>query len=77
MHGPCPFNAFVMLKTTFSKHPLIKISIACVYIKPELKKTDATKKTAGTNEDCIGWLLENFDGEGMTLLIAEDVNRIY
>ena len=48
-----------------------------MYIKPELKKTDATKKTAATNEDCIGWLLENFDGEGMTLLIAEDVNRIY
>ena len=32
------FNAFVMLKRTFSKHQLIKISITCVYIKPESKK---------------------------------------
>ena len=33
-----PFNAFVMLKTTFSKHRFIKISMTCVHIKPEVLK---------------------------------------
>ena len=45
-----------MLMTTFSKHRLIGINMACVYIMPEL-----TKK----------------DGEGMTVLIADEVNLIY
>ena len=34
--GLCPFNTFFMLKTTFSKHQLIKISITHVYIKPKV-----------------------------------------
>ena len=29
---------FVMLKGTFNKHWLIRISITCVYIKPEIKR---------------------------------------
>ena len=32
-----------MLKTTFSKYQLIKISMTCVYIKLELKKNDTTE----------------------------------
>ena len=32
------FNAFVMLKTSFSKHQVIKINMTCVCIKPEGKK---------------------------------------
>ena len=31
-----PFNAFVILKTTFSKHQLMKISITYMYIQPEV-----------------------------------------
>ena len=33
-----PFNAFVMLKTSFSKHQVIKINMTCGCIKPEGKK---------------------------------------
>ena len=45
------FNAFVMLNTTFSKHSLIKISIRCVYIKPELLiQCNTTAMTEATNE---------------------------
>ena len=43
-----PFNAFVMLKTTFSKHWLIKISITCAYIKLEVKRNDTTAMTTAT-----------------------------
>ena len=34
--------------------------------------------TAATNEDCIGWLLENCSlmGEEMKLLIAKDLNLL-
>ena len=38
-----PFNAFFMLKTTFGKYQLIKISMTCVYIKLEVKKNDTTE----------------------------------
>ena len=56
-----PVNAFVMLKTTFSKHQLIKISIIHMYIKPEFKKkTDTKAMTTAINETCIGWLHENW-----------------
>ena len=43
-----------MLKTRFSKHGLIKISTACVPIKPEVKKKDISAMNAAPNEDCIG-----------------------
>ena len=50
------FNAFVMLKTTFSKHWLIKISMICAYIwSLNFWKNDTTAMTATTNEACIGW----------------------
>ena len=49
-----PFNAFVMLKTTFSKHWLIKINMTFAYIKSEVKKNDTTEMTTSTNEACIG-----------------------
>ena len=40
-----------MLNTTFSKHSLIKISVRCVYIKPELLiQCNTTVMTAATNE---------------------------
>ena len=40
-----------MLNTTFSKHSLIKISIRCVYIKPELLiQCNTTAMTEATNE---------------------------
>ena len=42
-----------MLKTTFSKHRLIKISKACVYIKSEIKKNHTTAMTTTRNEVCI------------------------
>ena len=47
--------AFVLLKTTFNKHCLIKISTTCAYLNPEVKKNDTTAMTTATNEDCIGW----------------------
>ena len=70
------FSAFVMLKKTFSKYKLIKISTACVYIKAEVKKNDITRMTAVINGACIGWLHANcyLMGRGMTLLMEEDVN---
>ena len=46
-----------MLKTTFSKHRLIKIRITCVYIKPGIKKkngTTAMTTNKATNKACIG-----------------------
>ena len=33
-----PFIAFIMLQIKFSNHWLIKITIICLYIKPEVKK---------------------------------------
>ena len=47
-----------------------------VYIKTEVKKNDTTAMATATNEACIGWLVKNCHliGEGMALLIAEDVN---
>ena len=48
-----------MLKTTVSKHRLIKISITCVYIKPEVKKNYTTGMTTALNEACIGRLDQN------------------
>ena len=49
-----PFSAFVMLKTTFSKHWLIKTNMTFAYIKSEVKKNDTTEMTTSTNEACIG-----------------------
>ena len=71
-------SAFVMLKKTFSKYQLIKISTACVYIKAEVKKNDIKRMTAVINGACIGWLHENcyLMGKGTTLLIEEDVNLL-
>ena len=70
------FNVFVILKATFSKRLLIKISMACVYIKSEVKK-----KWSNSNDYRYKWSLYRvitwrllFDGEGMTLLVAEDAN---
>ena len=39
-------------------------------------KYDTTEMTTATNEDCIGWLLENccLIGEEMKLLAAKDLN---
>ena len=42
-----------MPKTTFSKHRLIKITMTCVYMKPEVKKDIAELSTA-TNEAWTG-----------------------
>ena len=42
-----------MLKTTFSKQRLIKISMTCAYIKSEVKD-DTVAMTAAANEACIG-----------------------
>ena len=63
-----PFNAFVMQKATFSKHWLIN----------DVKKNDTTTMTTTTNEADIGWLNKNYYlmGEGMKLLIEEDVNSL-
>ena len=54
-----PFNASAVLKITFSKHWLIKISMTCAYIKPEGEKNDTTAMNTATNEACIGWWDEN------------------
>ena len=43
-----------MLKKTFRKHQSIKISIICVYIKPEINKNDITAMAVTMNEVCIG-----------------------
>ena len=51
----------VILKTTFSKHQLIKISVTHVYIKPEVDtKVDITATASATNEACILELDENY-----------------
>ena len=41
-------------------------------------KYDTTEMTAATNEDCIGWLLENccLMGEEMKLLTVKDLNLL-
>ena len=41
-------------------------------------KYDATEMTSATNEDSIGWLLENccLMGEEMKLLTAKDLNLL-
>ena len=49
-----PFDAFVILKTTFSKHRLIKINMTCMYVNPEVKKNDTTAMTTAANEAYIG-----------------------
>ena len=54
-----PFNGFFMLKTTFRRHRLIKISMTYVYIKPEVNKNDTTAMIDVTNEAGIGWLDEH------------------
>ena len=38
------FTAFFMLKATFSKRQLVKISMTCVYIKLDVKKKKKKKK---------------------------------
>ena len=43
-----------MLKTTFRKKQLIKISIPHVYIKPKVKNMILQQMAATTNEACIG-----------------------
>ena len=43
-----------MLKTTFSKHQLIKISMKYVYTEHEVKNNDATVMATAMNEACIG-----------------------
>ena len=48
------FSDFVMLKTTFRKKQLIKISIPNVYIKPKVKNMILQQMAATTNEACIG-----------------------
>ena len=49
-----PFNTFVMLKTSFSKYRLIKISMICVYINAEVKKKkDTAEMTTVTNKHYI------------------------
>ena len=52
-------QCFCYAKENYCKHRLIKISAACVYIKPEVKKNDTKAMTAAINEACIGWLDEN------------------
>ena len=49
----------------------------CVHKAWDLRY-DITKMTAATNEDCIGWLLENccLMGEEMRLLTAKDLNLL-
>ena len=54
-----PFNAFAILKTRFSNHRLIKISMIYLHIKLKLKINDTTAMTAAINEGFIGWLHEN------------------
>ena len=49
-----------MVKITFCKHRLIKISMAYVHIKPKLKKSNAAVITTTINEACIEWLIENY-----------------
>ena len=75
--GLWPFNVFVMLKTTFSKHRLIKISITHVYIKPKLKKWYNSNGYSHkwTLYIVIRWK-SLFHREGTILLIAEEVNLI-
>ena len=53
------FNAFVMIKATFSKHWLVKLAWHVCIHKAWNLKYETREMTAATNEDSIGWLLEN------------------
>ena len=57
-----PFNAFVMLSKPFSKRWLIKSSMTCEYIQPEVKKMIQQQwlQLQTTNDACIGWWDENW-----------------
>ena len=52
------FGRASVLKATFTKHWLVKL--AWRIHKAWNLKYDTTEMTAATNEDCIGWLLENY-----------------
>ena len=67
-----------MLKITFRKHPLMKISMTYVYIKPEV-----AIKWFSSNGYSYKWNLHwvitwklLFDEEGITLFIEEDENLV-
>ena len=49
----CPFNVFVILQRRFSNQRLIKISMICLYIKPEVQQNDTTSIATAINEACI------------------------
>ena len=55
-----PFNAFLMLKKTFSKHWLIKIRMSFVYIKPKVKSDGTEAMSSTLNAAFIEWLDENW-----------------
>ena len=42
------------MQIRFSNHRLVKISMAYLYIKPEVKKYDTTAMTTAINEACAG-----------------------
>ena len=55
-----PFNAFVMVKKTLSKHQLIKISITYAHKVWSWYKNDTTAMATTTNEAWMGQLDENY-----------------
>ena len=68
---------FVILKIIFSRHRLIKISMTCVYVKPEVKKR------YNSNDCRYKWSLHRVitwkllcDRNLITLLITENVNLL-
>ena len=73
------FNAFFVLKTIFSRHRLIKISMTCVYLKPEVKK----KKRYNSNDCRYKWCFNRAirwkllcERKVITFLIAEHLNLL-
>ena len=52
--------------------------MTCVYMRSEVKRDDTTALNKTTNRTCIGYLAENcyLMGEGMTLLMTEDVKLL-
>ena len=52
--------------------------MTCVQMRPEVKRDDTTALNTTTNRTCIRWLAEKcyLMGEGMTLLMAEDVKLL-
>ena len=70
------FNAFVIVRTKLSKYWSVKVSIAYMHLKPEIKNKKMIPQQWLQQQikfALLDYWKSPFDGEGITLLIGEDV----